>query len=164
MTIDEAKQVLRDNWTEGIDCPCCGQLVKKYPRKLTSSMAKALISLYNQSSGWGESVHIKKIKNVNGGEFAQLKRWGLITDEANEDTTKRRSGLWSITSKGVQFIKGEISVPMYCDTYNGKTLGFSKETTTIQQALGNRFDYAEMMGINKVKEEQTAKAISWIGE
>lgn len=143
--LEKAKQELRDNWYEGLDCPCCGQFVKRYKRKLTSSMAVGLISLYNQSSGWGEEIHISKIRGVNGGEFAQLKRWGLISDTFNEDKTKRTSGLWTITEKGKLFVNNRIEVPKYCETYNGKTLSFSEETTTIKQALSNRFNYEEMM-------------------
>lgn len=147
MELSEAKQLLRDNWETGLACPCCGQLVKKYPRKLTTSMAVGLISLY-QLAGFSTSIpiHIKRIKMVNGGEFAQLRRWGLIREVKNDDNHKRTSGLWLITQRGVEFVNDKIAVPMYCDTYNGKTLGFSEETTTIKQALGNRFNYAEMMG------------------
>ena len=146
-TVDKAKEYLRENWEEGIDCPCCGQLVKKYPRKLTTSMAVGLISLY-RLSGFSTStpIHIKKVDMVNGGEFAQLRRWGLISEVRNDDNHKRTSGLWLITQKGVDFVNQRLEVPMYCDTYDGKTLGFSEETTTIKQALGNRFNYAEMMG------------------
>lgn len=142
-SLTEAKQLLRDNWDKGIDCPCCGQLVKKYSRKLTSSMAGALISLYNNSKN---EVHISEIEHVNGGEFAQLERWGLIRQLDNTDTTKRTSGMWVIEPKGKAFVMGQIQVPMYCDTYNGKTLSFSAEMTTIKQALGNKFDYSELMG------------------
>ena len=145
--MSEAKEYLKDNWYTGVDCPCCGQFVKRYKRKLTTSMAVGLISLFNQSSGMGEEVHIKKIKGVNGGEFAQLKRWGLVSDSFNNDTSKRTSGMWTITDKGKQFVLGFIRVPMYCETYNGKTLSFSNESTDIRQALGNRFNYKEMMEI-----------------
>lgn len=159
MTIEEAKQFLKDNWHEGCECPACGQFVKRYPRKLTASMAVGLISLYSQTKHTTAPLHIKKIAHVNGGEFAQLKRWGLIKDADNTETYKRKSGWWWITNKGVSFVKSEIQVPMYCDTYNGKTLGFSDEMTTIQQALGNKFDYQELIGGVKL---DMPKAVSWL--
>lgn len=159
MTLEEAKQILRDNWVEGIDCLCCGQMVKKYSRKLTSSMARGLISLYKQSSDQEKYIHISKIASVNGGEFAQLKRWGLINDAENPDTTKRVSGLWMITDKGRFFVENEISVPMYCETYNGKTLSFSDETTNIERALGNRFDYTELMVGKTIEDKRFTKAM-----
>jgi len=36
-TILEAKQLLKDNFAQGIECPCCGQFVKRYKRKLNST-------------------------------------------------------------------------------------------------------------------------------
>ena len=145
-TLAQAKAELRQGWEGGVSCPCCGQFVKKYARKLTTSMAVGLISLYRQSAKGAVAVHIKKIEMLNGGEFAQLRRWGLIREVKNEDTSKRTSGLWLITSKGIDFVEGNIQVPRYCDTYNGKTLGFSDEQTDIHQALGSKFNYREMMG------------------
>jgi hypothetical protein len=145
-TIKEAKDFLRGNWEKGVDCPCCKQFVKKYSRKLTTSMSVGLISLYVKSKqNIGQSVHIKDIEMVNGGEFAQLKRWRLIQDEVNDDEKKRTSGMWNITQKGINFVENRITVPKYCDTYNGKTLGFSEEMTSIKQSLPDNFNYAELM-------------------
>lgn len=159
MTIEEAKKQLENDWFEGAKCPCCGQLVKRYARKLTASMARGLISLYKQTNNTTYPLHIKKIEAVNGGEFAQLKRWGLIKEADNTESYKRRSGYWFITRKGVDFIKGNVQVPKYCDTYNGKTLGFSQEMTTIKEALSNKFNYAELMGFEL---KQVPQAISWL--
>jgi hypothetical protein len=163
MNIDEAKQQLKDNFIEGMRCPCCDQLVKKYSRKLTRSMAIGLMSLYRQQHT-PRPIHIKKIEGVNGGEFAQLRRWGLIRAATNTTTTKRMSGLWFITYKGAEFVKGRMQVPAYCDTYNGETLSFSEEMTTIKQALGRNFDYAEMMGVPFEAARREVKAVSWIND
>lgn len=147
MTLDEAKQVLRKNWEQGIECPCCGQFVKRYRRKLTKSMAIGLLSLYKQVDTPGKYIHIKQVEAVNGGEFAQLKRWGLVHDESNEDDHKRTSGMWTITDEGREFVKGNSNAPMYCYTYNGKTLEFSERLTSFRDALGDRFNYREMMDL-----------------
>lgn len=145
--MSEAKQYLRDNWENGVDCPCCGQFVKKYKDPLNSSRALSLISLYNQSSGWGEHIHISKIKGASGsgGSFAQLKHWGLITDLVNTDTKKRKSGMWEITDKGRAFVLNQIAVPKYMYRFDGKCLGFSEELVTISKALGTKFDYTKLM-------------------
>ena len=153
---------IEENLVEGVICPCCEQLAKQYSRKFTASMAVGLISLYNQAKTTYSPIHIKKIKLVNGGEFAQMKRWQLIGEAKNDVTTKRTSGMWYITQKGIDFVNGRLQVPMYCDTYNGKTLGFSREMTTIKQALGNKFDYAELMGRPTIPDREAKKAISWL--
>ena len=61
-TIKEAKEHLRNNFEEGIDCPCCGQFVKLYKRKLNSGMAATLIRIvkFNGSS----EVHVKDFTTV----------------------------------------------------------------------------------------------------
>lgn len=147
-TIDEAKKHLRENWEKGTPCPCCGQFVKLYRRKLTSGMAVALIRLYRLTKlDHDEYVHITKLGHLNGGEFAQLVRWSLIQEMPNDNDVKRTSGNWRITRDGILFVKGELSVASHVYTYNGKTIKFSKTSTDIHEALGNKFNYKEIMGL-----------------
>ena len=145
-TLEEAKQFIRDNFQEGSSCPCCGQFVKLYKRKLTSGMAKALINLYYASSrSTKRYIHITDLGHLNGGEFAQLQRWGLIVEQPNEDEEKRTSGMWAITYDGMSFVEKLRTVPSHVYTYNGKTIKFSVKETNIEQALGNKFHYTELM-------------------
>ncbi len=146
-TIDEAKDYLSKNWEQGVECPCCKQMVKLYQRKLTTTMALGLIDLYKQTGGnTDRAVHIKKISIVNGGEFAQMKRWDLIDDETNDQDNKRTSGLWHITPIGIDFVLGRSQTFAYMYTYNGKTIRHSTELIDIKHALGDKFNYREMMG------------------
>ncbi len=142
-TIQQAKDYLRENWEDGVNCPCCKQMVKLYKRKLTTTMMLGLIDLNKHTQ---QPVHIKEIKVVNGGEFAQMKRWGLIEDDKNDDLTKRTSGQWSITQKGKDFLNGMIRIPKYVFTYNGQTMKYSSELTDAKSALGDKFNYNELMG------------------
>ena len=145
ITIAEAKEYLRQNFDKGANCPCCTQFTKRYSRKLTSGMAVALINLYNISDR--EYVHIERLGRLNGGEFAQLAHWGLIEEKPNEDDgTKRTSGYWHITLRGVNFVKGSTRVASHVYTFNGKRLGFSETSTDIHEALGKKFNYSELMG------------------
>jgi len=145
-TLEEAKRWLRANWDEGVHCPACGQDVKRYKRKLSSGMATALIRLYHKSGGNTlEWVHISELQPLNGGEFAQLKRWQFIDEHLNEDETKRTSGTWRMTNRGIDFVRGKIKARSHVWTYNGKTVGWSDEHITIQQALGDKFNYTELM-------------------
>ncbi len=149
-TLQRAKNDLKQGWEtpNGATCACCGRKVKRYHRKLTSSMAIGLIKLVRLNhSGNGDFQHVSELGiSGTGGEFAQLKRWGLIEELVNEDSKKRTSGYWTATDKGDSFVFNRVKVPAYCDTYNMKTLGFSDEQTTIIQALGKKFDYRELMG------------------
>lgn len=147
-TLVDAKKHLRDNWEKGTECPCCGQMVKLYKRRLNSAAALYLIDLLKKSGGKaGVAVHITEIgkASTSGGSFAQLAHWDLIKPIHNTDTSKRTSGQWCITAKGVDFVRGTITVPAYTFQFDGKCLGSSDERISIKQALGVKFDYSDLM-------------------
>lgn len=149
-TLSAAKEKLRKNWEEGINCPCCGQLVKLYTRKINSGQAVSLIRLW-----WlcrdGQYHHYTEIKKC-ATDFAQLKRWGLIIgDEKNKDSTKRTSGMWKVTDIGAEFVKGEAYVRGQCQIYDDKTKGLTGAFVNIKDALGDKFDYSELMGFAVLK-------------
>lgn len=152
-TIQDGKKYLRENWdaSNGVDCPCCGQLVKLYSRKLYSQMAKGLIGLYRlDRKKPNRYFHITEIQGVvvGGGDFAKLAYWGLIVEQAKDesDDTKRTSGFWAITQKGRDFVNVKITVPSHVKVFDGRTFGFGEKHITIQHALGKKFNYAELMG------------------
>ncbi len=109
-------------------------------------MVCQLIELYKMPYGWHHVNEISKRKYVGGGEFAKLSYWGFIEKKANTDRKKAHSGVWRITERGQKFITGELAnVAKYCHTYNAQVMGYSEERTTITQALGNGFDFDELM-------------------
>ena len=74
-TMEEAKQLLKDNWEKGIDCPCCTQFVKLYKRPLYSAQAYSLIRLYKLCQDDYTYHHISKISQENasrGGDFENV--------------------------------------------------------------------------------------------
>lgn len=147
-TLEDAKQYTREHWEKGVRCPCCDQLVKLYKRPLYSTIAADLIRLYKLNHS--EYHHIAKILGNNrsgGGDFAKLIYWELVEEleKDPEDTTARTSGMWKITQKGKDFVKDMVNVPSHALIYDGRFLGFTKETIDIKQALGKKFDYEELM-------------------
>ena len=153
-TLQEAKEHLRENWEKGTDCPCCGQFVKLYKRKLNSSMAYVLILMMNRENRFDEDgwVHVEKyLKSMKTavslrGDYAKLRYWQLIEQMENTDTSKKDSGFWRITERGVKFAKGDIALPKRVNLYNGKIVGWDEDHSDIKEALGDKFDYAELMG------------------
>lgn len=146
-TVQETKDFLRQNYEKGCTCPSCGQFVKLYKRKLNSSMARALIILFNLSKTQ-EWIHSREItKNVNiTGDFAKMAYWKLIEEKKKEGgEDKRTSGIWKITERGRQFVRGQIRIPAYVFIYNAKLQGFSDDTATIRDCLGKKFSYSELM-------------------
>lgn len=148
--IEEAKQYLRDNWEDGIECPCCHQNVKLYKRKINTGMCLFLIELYKLNQQEQKSYFAGDIlNNIKSGtkslDYSVMKWWGLIISEKNYDETKKRSGYWILTEKGHNFIDGIISIPEKVLLYNNKRIGFGEDFITIKKALGNKFNYKELM-------------------
>lgn len=139
-TLDEAKR-----WTEterrkkeGCRCPCCGLYNKVYRRKLNSGMAYFLIKLcrmVKDEDGW---VVVKWGRTVTG-DYSKLRYWGIIEQK------KGKSNTWRVTPKGSLFVLGCLDVPRYAFIFDSQCLGFSKEQTSIHDALGDKFDYTELM-------------------
>lgn len=152
VTLEEAKKFLRSNFEEGAKCPCCGQFVKLYKRKITSSMAYGLIVI-NRLKEPGEIFHLnkffKELPNVPAaihGDMPKLRLWGLLSDIEKElDDGNPNCGLYTLTPEGRAFVMGAISVPKYCFMYNNKVTAKSEELTTIREALGDQFNYSELM-------------------
>lgn len=153
-TLEEAKAYLSENMLKGTKCPCCKQFVKIYKRQIYKTMALGLIELYRQG-GVKDFVHITTLLNNPeiaarglGGDFSKLALWGLIEEKENSETKKRTSGLWRLTEKGINFIKGKSSVPKYVFIYNGKLAEKSAEHVSIRDVLGKEFDYTSLIQEN----------------
>lgn len=149
-THQEAKQYLRANFKKGCKCPTCGQRVQLYNYKLFASSAFALIRLSKLKGEWH---HIKDFAEATATtprapHFAELRFWGMVEPmPLNEDPKKKSSGFWRITDKGRMFVSGMLEVQSRILVYNNNFVGFASnsELITIKQALGNQFDYEELM-------------------
>lgn len=153
-TIKEGKQFLRENYGKGCVCPCCNQFVKLYKRKLNTSMAHTLIRLFRKGE---EYYHITDILGVKygvgtGSELSKLVHWELVSELEKDpkDTRTRTSGFWKITEKGKKFVQNELKVPMYILLYNSQLRGFTGREIDIFEALGNKFNYRELMSNHNV--------------
>jgi len=153
-TLQRAKNDLKQGWKtpNGANCPCCGQLVKLYKRKITAMAVYELICLYKKSptdSHYYQYFHRGEfMPNVNhsGGDWARLKHWGLIEALENTNPEKKCSGYWCITHKGRDFVEGRIKLPKYIKVYNNKAQITDSELVTVQEALTHKFNYPELMG------------------
>lgn len=142
-TVAEAKAALT---AAGGTCPCCGQLVKLYKRKLHAQMAAWLCSLVRQS---GPDLHWVSIDELpaRGGDYGKLVHWGLIEqqDKAPEDTKRRTSGLWRPTIAGRVWVQRGSAVPKYALVRLGQLVELTGELITVEDALAEQFDYAQLM-------------------
>jgi len=144
-TQEEFHQKLHEG--DQLTCPVCDQNCKVYKRKLNSGMAAALCWLVRVfDGGWIDVPSDAPRFVLRTKEYGTVRHWGLIEQRPNDDNpSKKESGLWMPTEEGIAFAKGQIRVPKHVYLYNNKPLQFSDEDTNIVEALGDKFDYAELM-------------------
>lgn len=151
-TLAEAKQYIFDNRAAGVECPCCSRLTKVYRRKLSANLAAFLADVatkYEGSAPEKRWFHINEdfneFRKGCGGDYTYLRFFGLFEQYPKDDfSDKSSTGLWRITDKGLQFVRGEIDVPVAYFVLNNRAIGHTEETTSIEQALGDKFELAEL--------------------
>lgn len=141
-TLAEATKYVDDNAWKGVECPCCGRLSKVYKRKIHAEMARFLIKLvklYGETGEWidARTIHGKKVAKASS-DATYLRHWGLL--EIGD------TGTYKPTQDGIDFVNDEIYVSRYAYVRNNVVLDWDDEETDIRGALGDKFDYDELMG------------------
>jgi hypothetical protein len=174
MKTDIIARVTEDQMSKGHVCDACGQLVKLYKRRLNNAMAYALILLNRREKTDDPFFHVPTYLSgqtsgvtVRGGDWAKLVYWDLIEPLARTRADgSKRSGFYRLTDKGRQFAEDKITLPRYAFVFNQTLYGFSdglkypKETTTIREALGAKFNYAELMGDDAAIRRQVIETLA----
>lgn len=153
ITLQQAQDWLEGELADGEQCPCCGQFAKLYRRKLNHQMAAVLIKMWRASTGtpywdgvWdGEYVNIPALLMHRHADEAKLACWGLIEEAPEKRPDGGRSGWWKVTEKGARFARGFLWVPRYALIYDGLCKGLEGPLISVQDALGDRFSYQELM-------------------
>ena len=150
-TVGEARAFVRSKLREGGTCPCCFQSVKLYNRTLNCGMAHMLILIYKEDQLHpGEWIHISRRflqakRNAVAQEYSKLRFWGLLEPCPAEEEDQNPTGLWRITVDGKNFVEDRLFVARAAQIYDNKLYGFTPEQTSIRRALGDKFDYDELM-------------------
>ena len=146
-TLGAAREWLRHRVDEGAICPCCTQFAKVYRRRIHHTMARDLVILH-QAVG-SEWSHVADVIAQNGrtfgGDFGKLTYWGLTEELQEKREDGGRAGWWRITPLGHRFVLREVRVPKYARVYDGRCLSLTGEPVSITDALGDKFDYDELM-------------------
>jgi hypothetical protein len=152
-TLAQARHEVRAKWRDGMDCPCCGQLVKLYRRKIDGHGARFLIWLvrsWNAKPGWYNRLEAPTFgQAVSGGAYALPHYWDLMEQQPNETNPRlpaSRSGIWRPTKRGLLFAKNLLTLPKYALVFNGQCYGFEGEDVSISDALPEWFDFWEAWG------------------
>jgi len=152
--VQEIKDLTLEQMDKGTRCPTCKSFIKRYKRKLNSSMAWTLILMYKyfKQPDHKEWLHVEDyMKSLQGipvslrGDFPKLRYFGLIKEKDNpegseneydannpedQENPNKMVGYYKILQKGIDFVENKIKVPKHIFLYNGEFLGFSNEDTT----------------------------------
>lgn len=136
------KEYVQRNAAEGVNCPCCNRLVKKYRRKLNSGMAATLVWMVGEylsrGGGWIDVQRDAPKKVLRSRELGKLRHWGLVKYEGT-------GACWAPTERGVEFVTRKIRVQSHALIQDNVCDGFDGELISIDEALAAKFDYNELM-------------------
>lgn len=125
-------------------CPCCDQTVKLYKRAINKGMVTDLAELYKIASD-GRYVHISEFTSPRSSrEIGTLKMWNLVERMPATNNAKRTSGMYRITSLGMQFVRADVKVHKYALMYNSKCFGLEGDMVGIQDCIEG-FNYFDLM-------------------
>lgn len=153
--LDFSKSFLDDLIARGdMECPCCKRKARVSPLKVHSTLAEMLCKLYRASiriNGVADSyVHLTQFpasKTTSGRDFSIVHHWGIAEPmKASPDENKRSSGMWRLTQKGVEFVNGRLAIPRNAFVFDNRVVDYSQENVTIHTALGDDFDWFELIG------------------
>lgn len=151
-SLRQAREKYFSNLREGATCPCCDRYGKIYKRKLNSSMARSLIAFYvrdrAQPRKWVHALRLLQPLLPGSGDYAKLSKWDLLEEKyGDKDDGNPDNGYYRITGKGRQFVEGKIGLPKHIYIYNDQKVQVDgvDELTNIRKALGDAFNYDELM-------------------
>ena len=153
--LGEVRDWLRDRVDAGATCPCCTQFAKVYRRTLPAATARVMVALHRADPpdhGAGPYHYLPPILDTlhgtaaHGGYGTLGQHWGLLHPMPGERADgSNRVGWWRLTTLGTAYVRDAVTVPRYAHLYNGRCLRLSGPPWSIRQALGTRFNYAELM-------------------
>jgi hypothetical protein len=108
-------------------------------------MAMSLIRMYRAAgTDW---QHVPTTTAGGSREEGKLRYWGLVEEDLMVRDDGGRAGWWRVTDAGRLFVLGRSKVPKHAVIFDARCLRLEDDDgqITIQQALGRKFDYAELM-------------------
>lgn len=128
-------------------CSHCGGVTVDYRHSLSRGLATVLIRIYRH----GGPVRARDLglNYVQASNLQKLRYWGLIQHLTSED---KRTGHWSITALGEQFVRATLRLPRHVWTYRAEVVnkngapemeGESVLITDLVAGYNWRIDWAE---------------------
>lgn len=143
-------ELIQGQGRRGKVCPHCDSFVKIYRRKLHSEMARFLIRLCGKWERYSKCYSTRDLypgQNKAASDGSYLVHWGLVERTDRTNTADAPSGMYAPTSKGLEFYRNQLYVPTHVHLLHNKIVGWSDKQTNIRMALGQKFNYEELMNV-----------------
>lgn len=124
-------------------CPHCHASMVEYRHGLSRALIEGLVRLYRHRKPVNLSV--LELTRNQWDNFQKLRYWDLVARYTDKEGI-RKGGVWTITSKGIEFVLGRIKIPKSVWTYRGERVRYvGDEVLIFQVHEGYRYmaDYAE---------------------
>ena len=141
--LEVARRFVEENAGDGVNCPCCGRLVKEYRRKLNAGMAATLVWLVGEWERTGRAyVDVQRqapARILRSREIGKLRHFKLVHQKEGA------SALWAPTPAGVDFVMGKNRLLSHVILRDNVFQQFDGRLISIGDALGDQFDLQELM-------------------
>ncbi len=125
-----------DQTNQTAECPHCGAAMKEWHHTLSVGLVICLIKAIKFVKNRNiNKFHLRDLELTQNeyNNFQKLRFHGLI---AHADKDNIKSGYWLITTRGGQFLRGEVSVPKRVKTYRNQVIGHDTELVHISKFRG----------------------------
>ena len=157
-------RILAELSNGGSICGACGCRAAGYIRWLDHRTVYSGLTVYKEIRKplfphlhRGEWVHVKNLfaalpkAHKLSADYAFLSDWKMLEKHPLRSKEERKtgappsSGYWRMTKLGEDFFSGRSDAPHGFAYYQDQFIAFTKQRVTIHEALGERFNYAELM-------------------
>ena len=129
-------------------CNGCGRPMGGYEIRISPLMVNALRKMIRADRVKGvNAIHLTKdtkgtdyeLSHTEINNITRLRFHGLAAKyyEGTGDDKKRKQGVWVVTRRAAQFIKGEIQIPETVWIFNDRIIERSEYHTTMTEVMGS---------------------------
>lgn len=105
-----------------------------------------IVQRFKQTGDWVCMPEVAPRYILRSNQWGTAAYWELIIQKPNDsDKRKRCSGYWKPTQKGIDFVERRCLIPRIVHLYDKQIQGYSTELISVDEALGDHYDYTEMM-------------------
>lgn len=162
-TLQEAKDELYELLEDGAVawCQCCGKRCRFDPHRLTAGMILCLMEAHARFGREPFDLQIEMPLKRHM-SITTAKHWGLFIRRNDLDVERdvpigkaKYTTMWEVTERGVDFLAGDIAVPVKVKIFRDTVRQISKQRLGVVGLMRmGGFDYDELMGSDNLDYEK----------